>query len=164
MNKKKLNKLIKLTIDNYGITSDKQLYKLADKLNIKINYIGFIEDLNDISKNGGYIINLANSDSSGSHWTCFYKENDEIFYYDSFAVGFEDKLLDLAKKSNIKNIIFNDYHQMQDISEDLCGIWCLIFLYYMENSKKKKLVDRFFEFTKNYEDINGDYSAGLAFK
>lgn len=162
MDKKKLNKLIKFTISKYGITSDTQLLELSKKLKIKINYIGFIEDLNDISANGSYIINLGSE--SGSHWTCFYKENNDIFYFDSYAVGFEDKLLKLAKKFNIKNLIYNDYFQLQGIDEELCGIWCLQFLYYMTHSKKKELIDRFNEFITNYEDLDGNYSSGVSLK
>lgn len=162
MNKKNLNKLIKSTIENYGLTSDTQLKDLATKLNIKLNYVGFITDLKNIKEDGGYIINLG--DDTGTHWTCFYKENEDLFYFDSYAVSFENELLDLAKKSGIKNIIWNDYHQMQGLTENLCGIWCLVFLYYMTNGKKKSLIDRFKEFTKGYEDLNGDYSAGASLK
>jgi hypothetical protein len=161
-NNKNINKIINSFVNEYGITSDKQLLELAKKLNIQINYIGFIENLNNISKDGGYIINLANVGSGGSHWTSFYKEGDKLFYYDSFAVGFEDKLIELAHKSNIKTIIWNDYHQHQDITEEMCGIWVLLFLYHFQNSKLP-FEERFKEFTKkyNFEDLNGDYSASL---
>jgi len=155
---KKIKKLIKYTIDNYGITSDNQLLDLSKKLDIKINYIGFIENLKSVKPNGGYIINLG--DTNGTHWTAFYKENDKIFYFDSFASPFEDKLIKLSEKSGVKNIIYNDYFQVQDINDDYCGIWVLLFLYYMTHSKKKELIDRFKEFIKNYKDIDGDYSSG----
>lgn len=159
---KNIKKIINSFIDEYGITSNFQLEDLAKKLKIKLNYIGFIEDLNDISRDGGYILNLGDNTISGTHWTAIYKEEDKSFYFDSFAVGFEDRLLDLAKKANISTIIWNDYYQLQDISEDLCGIWMILFLHHFQNSKKP-FEDRFEEFTKKnkFEDINGDYSAGF---
>ena len=49
---------------------------------------------------------------------------------------------------------------MQGINETMCGIYCIVFLYYMTYSKKKHLMDRFKEFTKNFTDLDGDYSAG----
>ena len=66
MNKKNLNKLIKSTIENYGLTSDTQLKDLATKLNIKLNYVGFINNLENIKEDGSYIINLG--DNTGTHW------------------------------------------------------------------------------------------------
>lgn len=158
MNKKKLNNLIKLIINKYGISSDKQLRYLTNKLNIPLNYIGFVEDLKELKKNGGYIFNLGNQEIQGTHWTALYKEGTEAFYFDSFAVPFEDKLLEIP--TNIKNIIYNDFYQLQGIDETLCGIWCILFLYHMQNSKKIKLIDRFKEFTKSYKDIDGNYSSG----
>lgn len=154
---KKLKKKINEFIQNYGVTSDFQLLDIAKKLKIKINYIGFIEDLKDISQDGGYIINLG--DDHGTHWTGFYKEKDKIFYFDSYAVPFEDKLIDLAKKANVSTIYYNDYYQLQGYTEELCGIWVLLFLYYFQNSKKT-FEYRFKDFIKNYEDIDGNYSSG----
>jgi len=97
--KKKLNNLIKLIINKYGIYSDKQLRYLTNKLNIPLNYIGFVEDLKELKKNGGYIFNLGNQEIQGTHWTALYKEGTEAFYFDSFAVPFEDKLLEIAENN-----------------------------------------------------------------
>lgn len=156
MNKKNINKLINKLIDEYGISSDKQLINLAKQLKIKVNYIGFAENLpNNINKlDGSYIINLGDNSIGGSHWTCFYIEKNMSFYNDSFAGGPEDIVISWLANNNIKTIIYNDDFQFQEISETLCGIWCILFLYYMTHSKKKNLIERFNEFTKHFVDLD----------
>lgn len=156
MNKKNINKLI----NEFGISSDIQLKDLAKKLGIKLNYIGFAENLPNKAKNGGYIINLGNFDIGGTHWTCFYIENSEAFYFDSYSGAPEDEVISWLEKNNVKTLIYNDYFQMQRLEETLCGIYCILFLYYMTYSKKKKLIERFHEFTKSFTDLDGEYSSG----
>ncbi len=172
MTKKKLNKLtpvkstpiklIERVINDYGISSDKQLIDLAKQLKIKLNYVGFIENLQEIKKDGGYIFNLGDTKRFGTHWTALYKEKDKAFYFDSFAAPPEDKITNL--ETNIKDLIYNDYAQVQGIEETLCGIWAILFLYHMQNSKEKKLIDKFKEFIKKYKDLDGDYSSGQLLK
>lgn len=150
-----IKKDLKIFIKNYGLTSDSQLAYLANKMNFNLNFIGLTNDLNKLKSipNGSYIVNIGDDD--GTHWTCFYIENDTCFYFDSFSVAPEDDLINiLSKKSKITKLIYNSDFQFQDITEDLCGIWCLVFLHYMNNSKKKNLIDRFYEFSKNYKDLD----------
>lgn len=170
MNKKKINRFIK----EFGISSDIQLKQLADELGLNLVYIGFAENLptnvtngccsrseNSPRKRGGcYIINLGDFDRGGSHWTCLYVEKPTAFYYDSFAGPPEDIVITWLEKNNVKTLIYNDYFQMQGIKETLCGIYCIVFMYCMTNSKKKHLMDRFKEFTKTFTDLDGDYSSG----
>lgn len=153
-------KIIKKLINTYGISSDTQLIDLANKIKIPLNYVGFAENMPNKLNNGGYIINLGDLDKSGTHWTCLYIENENAFYFDSFAGAPEDIIIKKLKKNKVKNLIYNDYFQMQDIEETLCGIWCILFLYYMTFSKKTHLMDRFKEFTKNFIDLDGNYSSG----
>lgn len=155
-----MNKKINKLINEFGISSDIQLRDLAKKLKIKLNYIGFAENLPNTAKNGAYIINLGNSDIGGSHWCGLFIEKNNAFYFDSFAGAPEDILINWLEKNGIKTLIYNDYFQMQKLEETLCGIYCMVFLYYMTHSKKKKLIERFHEFTKSFTDLDGDYSSG----
>ena len=149
-------KLIKF-IENFGLTSDSQLKEICKKLKINLKFIGFSKDFKYLG-NGSYILNL--SKEFGSHWTCLFIENDDFcFYFDSFAVPPEDILINKLK-GKIKNLIYNDNFQLQNIDQELCGIWCIVFLYHMTFSKKKELIDRFKEMTKNYRDLDGSYSSG----
>ena len=153
---KKINKLIK----EFGISSDIQLKQLADELGLNLIYVGFAENLPADAKNGCYIINLGDFDRGGTHWTCLYIEKPNAFYYDSYAGAPEDKVIQWLEQNGIKNLIWNDYFQMQKLEETLCGIYCIIFLYHMTYNKKKSLMDRFKDFTKNFTDLDGEYSAG----
>lgn len=151
MNKNKLNNFI----EKFGLTTDFQLKDIAKKLKINLKTVGFAENFKYLG-DGAYIINLGYD--TGSHWTCLFIEKDDCFYFDSFAAPPEDVLINKLK-GHCKNLIYNDYFQFQDISEQLCGIYCIVFLYHMTHSKKKELIDRFKEFTVNYTDLDGDYSS-----
>lgn len=155
-----MDKKIKLLINKFGISSDIQLNDLAKQLDIKLHYIGFAESLPNQAKNGAYIINLGNFDVGGTHWTALYIKDSEAFYFDSYAGASEDEVISWLEKNGIKTLIYNDYFQMQRLEETLCGIYVIVFLYYMTYSKKKKLIERFQEFTKSFNDLDGDYSSG----
>ena len=149
-------------IRHYGVSSDTQLIELANKLNIKLRYVGFAENLPALSKlDGSYIINLGDFERSGTHWTGLFVRGKDAFYYDSYAGPPEDIVIDWLEQNGVKNLIYNDYFQMQGIEETLCGIYVINFLYYMTHSKKKRLIDRFHEFTSYFTDLDGKYSSGL---
>jgi len=91
---------------------------------------------NDL-KEGNYIINLQNHDESGSHWTCFLKFKNNIYYYDSFGVIFPQNQYDIFIK-NVDNIYYN-VSDDQNIDSTSCGWWCIAFLYFMNTTKGNKL-------------------------
>ena len=144
---------LKKFINNYGITSSDQLITLAKKFKIDLKFIGLTNNLQNIKiTNGSYIINIG--DQIGTHWTACFIEGNNCFYYDSFSAAPEDDLLDiLNSNSKVTKLIYNSDFQMQQIDEQLCGIYSLIFLYHMTHSKKKLLIDRFKDFTKNYKNF-----------
>ena len=142
-------------ISGYGITSSSQLIELSKELNINLKFIGLTKDLQAMNPitNGSYIINIG--DGSGTHWTCLYIKNQEGFYYDSYAVAPENDLIDILNtNSKVTKIIYNNDFQFQGLEEQLCGIYCLMFLYHMTNSKKKSLVDGFNDFAKSFKDLD----------
>lgn len=144
----RLNKFI----EGYGLTSDSQLKEIAKKLKINLKYIGFAEDFKYLG-NGSYIINLGNNSIGGTHWCALFIEGDTGFYFDSYYAPPEDILINKLI-GHIKNLIYNDYFQFQGINEQLCGIYCIVFLYHMTHSKKKNLIDRFKELCKSYVDLD----------
>jgi hypothetical protein len=141
-------------ISGYGITSSNQLIELAKEFNINLKFIGLTNDLkNKEITNGSYIINIG--DDMGTHWASLYLQNNEAFYFDSYAAAPENDLIDiLNSNSKVTKVIYNNEYQLQGINEQLCGIWCIMFLYHMQNSKKKSLVDKFNEFAKDYKDLD----------
>lgn len=129
-----------VSIHELGLTSDSQLKKIANDLHIKLNWIGFEEDL-PIYKNGGYILNIGNS-KNGTHWVSLFVKDKQLFYFDSFSVAPNNEILIWAQKNNVQALFYNNKEQFQQLNEMLCGVWCIAFLYYMQN-KKGTLPERF---------------------
>ena len=46
----------------------------------------FISLKKELKNNQSTIINLQDHDKNGSHWVSYKKINNEIFYFDSYAV------------------------------------------------------------------------------
>lgn len=159
-------------IDKYGITSDDDLHKLSKQMGFDIDYIGFAENLNIsnlnmIKERNLIVINLGNNEISGTHWCGIVLfNNGNSFYFDSFCSPPEDILIQKLKSFGIKNIIYNDYFQLQGLTEQLCGIWVLLCLvqytkesFPLARPTPKKIMDQFQKFTKNYTDLNGSYKS-----
>lgn len=130
-----------ISINEFGITSDKTLTKIAKDLNIALNWTGFEHLIyNKKYKNGGYILNIG--DDTGTHWTCLNVLGDTVFYFDSFAVPPNNEVIEWCSKNKVKKLSWNNREQFQQLDEDLCGIWCIVALYYLQK-KEGSLEDRF---------------------
>ena len=66
---------------------------------------------------------IDNGSMGGNHWTCFYKKDNNLFYFDSFG-GPPDTFL---RQRIPKPITFYNF-QSQNIESRLCGTYCLNFL------------------------------------
>jgi hypothetical protein len=102
-------------------------------------------------KDENYIINLQNHDESGSHWTCFIKDKNNIYYYDSFAVVPPQNAYDIFLK-NADNIYYIDKHD-QFLDSTSCGWWVVSFLYFMNNTKGNML-NNMKKFDKKFNNKN----------
>src|SRR6266853_3398240 len=84
----------------------------AKELGLK-NFKGvFIKDeLNKrIGKNECGIVNLQNSNQDGSHWTCYYKNKTEKYYFDSYGLDPPNQLLEYLKPTkNSTPLIISTY-------------------------------------------------------
>ena len=133
-----------LNINDLGITSYATLTKICKDLKIKLNYIGFEHLIyNQNYKNGGYILNIG--DDTGTHWQGFYVLDKEVFHFDSFAVPPNNELIQWCSKNKVKKLSWNNKEQFQQLDQELCGIWCIVFLYYMQN-ETGTLQERFTKF------------------
>ena len=101
--------------------------KIDDILKNNVNYIGtFSKDNCPVLKNNqSTIINLQDSDKSGSHWVSYKKIGNKIFYFDSYAVPF------------VNNIIKNQYpnhkficniYRIQSMDSNQYGRFCILFV------------------------------------
>jgi hypothetical protein len=138
-----------------SLTTDMQLFEIAAKHCVALNAVVFKDQLNDMFlRPGGYIINMADSDSQGTHWVAFHiddgKKNDAIAYFDSFGVNPPLEVRDSLKKIGIK-VLVSDKH-IQNINSGWCGIYVLFFLWFMQHHKKLKLEKRFENFLNLFSD------------
>ena len=78
------------------------------------------------------IINLQNSYEPGSHWIALKRINNKIYIFDSFGIGYLPVIIFKIFK-NFK-IIANIY-RIQDITSNLCGMFCVLFILYNVKNK-----------------------------
>ena len=80
-----------------------------------------------IENNKSIIMNLNNSKEPGSHWIALKRVNNGIYGFDSFGIGF--LRINIFKVFKNLKIITNIY-RIQDISSNLCGMFCALFIIY----------------------------------
>ncbi len=111
-------------------TTSEDLQQWANKLHIRLNFIGFKDKLKHI-KPGAYIINLQNSNQgSGTHWVGMYLSIDQhAYYFDSFGASPPEEVLKVMKywTNNVKHIHINPY-DIQNINGGFCGEYVIDFL------------------------------------
>lgn len=73
------------------------------------------------------IINHDSIQNQGTHWTCFIKESENVFYFDSF--GKLPPPLELVQYLGSECKLFYNYKQYQTFNTIICGHLCLHFLY-----------------------------------
>ena len=78
------------------------------------------------------IINLQNSYEPGSHWIALKRFNNEIYVFDSFGIGYLPVIIFKIFK-NFK--IITNIYRIQDITSNLCGMFCVLFILYDIKSK-----------------------------
>ena len=85
-----------------------------------------------IENNKNMIINLQDSNQSGSHWIALKRVNNTIFVFDSFGIGY----IPVGIFKVFKNLkIITNVYKIQDISSNLCGMFCVLFILYDIKSK-----------------------------
>ena len=76
------------------------------------------------------ILNLEKYlDGNGTHWVCWYKDNDKKIYFDSYGV---DSPLELVKY--LGPVIYCNTDVIQPIDTVVCGHLCLYVLKMLSNS------------------------------
>jgi hypothetical protein len=137
-------------------TSDIQLKGYAEKMGLPLNNILMRDEMNELDKDGFYIINLDNSNGNGTHWTSLFYHPLNSYYFDSY--GFVPPL-EVEKK--IKPYIYNDA-DIQDFNSEACGYYALAFIKFLNDKSNKEVA--FKEFlrlfksnTKENDDILKKY-------
>ena len=124
-------KHVNLQNDGDGMTTG-EVEKMAKKLKL-LNFQCVMRDelKGKIPKNKECgIINLDTSKGIGSHWSCWYKNGDNKYYFDSFGL--------LPPKEIIKYLgspIMYSTYQIQQFNDTNCGEWCLYVLKELNTGK-----------------------------
>lgn len=128
--------------------SNIDILNILSKNNIKINGV-FSKDLLPELKKGFYIINIQNSnDGNGTHWTCLYYGDNNI-YFDSFGSP-----APVEVQENLKDYFYND-KQIQNINSSACGYYCIAFIKFMlKNDKTQKDFQKFLDVFKTNSKHN----------
>jgi len=106
------------------MTSEDELQKLADSINLKVQIIW----RKDYNKNSllSTIINMGSPEIGGSHWVAVYRNK----YFDSFG---------LPPPPKMEHLEWTPL-QIQNVNYGHCGQYALFWLYYA----KKGEIDQFY--------------------
>lgn len=115
-----------------NITSNTDLKIFLALLNINNITIKSKDNFTIYPKNGNYIINLADSDNPGTHWTSLYIKDNIAIYFDSYGLA---PPKDIQKFVKGKKLLYNTDHIQSDTST-ACGYYCVLFLYHFNNLNK----------------------------
>jgi len=126
------------------LLSDIDLKYYANLFNIPLIDVLSKDLFKNISpQNGGYILNLENSEFGGSHWTAFIISNRDniVLYYDSFGQPIPEDILIFIKRIKSKPKIIYSIDQIQSMDSVYCGWYTLEFLHYflVEHAKSGNL-------------------------
>jgi hypothetical protein len=129
---------MKLRHVQHDYTTNRDLQIEAYRLNIPLHFTYFQDYFNHAKKDGGYIINLAESHMPGTHWVCLYKEGKNHAYFDSY--GFPPTQ---AVRQVVQGALLYNSSQIQGIDQGKCGLYCIEFIEYMFRHKHIPFKTRF---------------------
>ena len=132
------------------------IIKICHNINLPLVCVVCKDELYGLPKqNGFYIVNMQNStEGNGSHWIAFIKRDDTSFYFDSYGFVPPIAIIDFLKPSKIA---YSD-NDVQYLTSQECGWYCISFLKYMQNSKNilvdyNKFINLFSEDEKKNDKI-----------
>lgn len=77
------------------------------------------------------IVNLDSIKNEGTHWVCYWIDQDNKYYFDSFGLYPPDEI-----KSYLGKNILTSTYQVQEFSTNYCGYLCLHVLSCLSNNLK----------------------------
>ena len=117
----------------------------------RFNNVYSRDNLPNKIKNGADVINLDEYSGIGTHWVGLYVKNDDMTYFDSFAVEHIPK--EIIKFMGYENVIANIF-RIQAYDSIMCGYFCNGFINFM--FKFKSLTDYTNLFSPNDFKKNDD--------
>lgn len=83
-----------------------------------------IDELKSPRQNESAIVNLQKSQQSGSHWVAYYRTENKVLYFDSFAL---QPPIEILKYFSKVPVLYNS-DTYQTFDSYICGHLCLKFL------------------------------------
>ena len=142
--------------------SNHDIDELVTKMGIP-NFKGcyYKDKITKIQPNSSYIINL-NSEldehghrNTGSHWCCLVMNDmKQAIYFDSYGEREPNELRNLLKCNQYK--IGHTNKNIQSLMSNLCGFFCLSFIYFLTVSKfrTKNIINDASIYLDLYEDLD----------
>ena len=135
---------------------------LVEKMGIR-NFRGcFYKDkLKTIQPNSSYIINLKSEldehgdKNTGSHWTCLLTNDmKQAIYFDSYGEREPVEIRNLLKSNQYS--IGHTTKNIQSLMSNLCGFFCLSFIYFLTVSKfrTKNIINDASIYLDLFEDLD----------
>ena len=112
-----------------------ELLQYAQKHKIPLSGVYSKDKLpNGYTDNTGIIINMADSNKSGTHWVSVYVSNNTPIYFDSYGAVPPREVINYMEKINKKNWVINK-QQIQSLQSGYCGYYCIYFIKEMSINK-----------------------------
>lgn len=127
-----------------------RLEEQAKRMGLPLNGIFNKDDLPSKRQEGGYIFNLQDSVDEkgnplpGTHWTAAYIEGNKACYFDSFGFPPPEQVDNFIGKHAWSG------NQIQSIRSEVCGYYCLYFLWWMLKHKHIDFYERFKLFLNHF--------------
>ena len=107
------------------------------------------------------VINLDKAKGKGTHWVCFFRQNDNKgFYMDSYGMAPYIKPIKKFVKENCTYLWYNNI-TLQGLNSETCGMYCIVFL--KEISRGSTPRHFLTNFTTNH-DLNDRMIKSLVYK
>jgi hypothetical protein len=133
-----------------------QLEEKCKKLNIPLVWIGCKDKLPYTRKDGCFIVNMQDdldvngNENPGTHWTCFLIDKKQACYFDAFGCVPPRQVQEFLKP--YKPFPYNT-KEIQNITSEVCGYYCLYFLYWMTHHRNiKSMKEKLQLFTNQFSD------------
>jgi hypothetical protein len=104
------------------------------------------------------IMNTDESFKPGEHWIALYLDKNSCEYFDSFGLPpLHDEIISFLKQNKIKKILYNS-NQIQSITSQTCGAYCVLFVKFKCFNLKYCDLIKVFNKNTNQNDLKVMYS------
>lgn len=137
-------------IHKFGLTNNDDLTHLANLLNIE-QFRGVImrDQFQRMQKNTALIVNLDSSRGPGTHWCAIIRAyNNHYIWFDPFAIEAPQQISDICGPD-----LFFCTTRIQDMDSNLCGYFCIAFIYhfFLDKNKHKPITDTIEKFYLGFD-------------